>query len=213
MRLAISHTSTQLGNPPGTKFLLGGPELVCQPAVAEQENWEWWRTSREECCFSFEGRFQGTGQLWISPELFSVRIVINCDNTAPSWRLHIFICPAEREEGNIFQVQHSTQCRGMLKADAACILHMLALVQELLWWHVSPHLCIILQDSTSVLGHPWGLLNPKTKPAKQLVSNKTESHHSSQQEHCYYLQKEQRKATGPMRKIKMIEKKKKKIHL
>ena len=89
--------------------------------------------------------------------------------------LHIFICPTEREEGNIFQVQHSSQHRGMLKGDTACILHMLALVQELLRWHVSLHLCTILQDSTSVLGHPWGLRNPKTKLAKQLVSNKAES--------------------------------------
>ena len=160
MRLAISHTSTQLGNSPGTKFLLGRAKLVCQTAVAEKENWEWRRTSREKRCFSFEGRFQGTEQLWISPELFSIRIVINCDNTAPSWSLHIFICPAEREERNIFQVQRSSQHRGMLEGDTACILLMPALVQEPLWWHVSPHLCTILQDSTSVLGHPWGLLNP-----------------------------------------------------
>lgn len=132
-------------------------------------------TSREKCCFSFELRFQGTEQLWISPELFTVRIVINCDNTTLSWSLHIFICPAGREEVNIFQVICSSQSRGLLKGDTACILHMPALVQELLWWYVSPHLCTILQDSNSMLGHPLSLLNYKTKLSKQLVSNKAES--------------------------------------
>lgn len=105
VRLAISCTSTQPHNPLGTKFLLGVAQLVCQPTVAEQENREWWRTSRKKCCFSSKGRFQGTEQLWISPELFTIRIVINCDNIAPSWSFHVFIYPAEREEPNIFQEQ------------------------------------------------------------------------------------------------------------
>jgi len=47
------------------------------------------------------------------------------------------------------------------------------IVQEL--WHVSPYLCTVLQDSASVLRHPWGLLNPKTELSKQLVSNQAES--------------------------------------
>lgn len=38
----------------------------------------------------------------------------------------------------------------------------------------SPPLCTILQDSASTLGHPWGLLNPKTQLAEQLVSSKAE---------------------------------------
>lgn len=173
VRLAISHTSTKLSNPPGTKFLLEGAQLVCQPAVAEQENRQWWRTSREKCCFSSKGRFQGTEQLWISPELFTIRIVINCDNIAPSWSFHVFICPAEREGPNIFQEQRSSQDRGLLKGDTGCRLHMPALLQELLWWYVSPHLRTILQDSTFVLGHPQGLLNPKL--AKQQVNNKTQA--------------------------------------
>lgn len=176
VRLAISRTSTQPSNPPGTKFLLEGAQLVCQPAVAEQENREWWRTSREKCCF--KGRFQETEQLWISPELFTIRTVINCDNTTPSWSFHVFICPAEREGPNIFQEQCSSQDRGLLKGGTDCLLLMPALVQELLWRYISPHLCTVLQDSTFVLGHPQGLLNPKLflhSLAKQQVNNKTEA--------------------------------------
>lgn len=143
VRLEISHTSTQPSNPPGTKFLLIGAQLVCQPEVAKQENREQWRTSREKCSFSSKGRFHGTEQLWISPELVTVRIVINSDNIAPSC-FHVFIYPAEREEPNIFQEPCSSQDRSLLKGDTGYILHMPALVQELLWWHFIPHLCTVL---------------------------------------------------------------------
>lgn len=60
-----------------------------------------------------------------------------------------------------------------VKGDTGCILHMPALAQELLWWCVTPHLCTVPWESTSALGHPQGLLNPKL--AKQPVNNKAEA--------------------------------------
>lgn len=122
--------------------------------------------------FRFQRKISETEHFEFLQSYSPLRIAINCDNVAPSC-FHVFISPAEREEPNIFQEQCSSQDRSLLKGDTSCILHVPAPAQELLWWYVTPHLCTALQESTSALGHPQGLLNPKL--AKQPVNNKAEA--------------------------------------